>query len=195
MKNLQRRYRRWLRLYPKAYRYEHGDEILATLLDGASEGREASLTDLLHLIAHAVRVRMHLSRGRAERPGMPQPVRLVTWLLVGLGVIDLYGSVFTHGGPENPGPNWRGIGAGVAFLGLNLLLQARRRFLYPLVIAVLVAFVVGGLSRSGPSVGGFLVEGPYLFLIVFLLAGWHRYMAAIRAGRDKRLLSGPTSPV
>ncbi len=185
MKDLQRRYRRWLRLYPKAYRSAHGDEVLATLLDGASEGREPSTTDLIHLMAHAVRVRARLFFRSAHR-GMPQPVRLVTWLLVGFAVIDLYGSIFTHGGPKNPGPNFGGIATALVFLGLNLLLQARRRFLYVAVIGVLITFVVGGLSTSGPSVGGFLIEVPYLLFIVLLLAGWHRYVAAIRDGCDPK---------
>jgi hypothetical protein len=193
MKDHQRRYRRWLRFYPKAYRLEHGDEILATLLDGVSEHREPSVIDLLHLMAHAVRARLRFSGGRLQRPAMPQSVRLVTWLLVGFAAIDLYGSVYTHGGPKNPGPNLSGIGTGVAFLGLNLLIQARRRLLYLLAIGVMVAFVVGGLLTSGPSPAGFLVEVPYLFFILLLLAGWHRYMAAISGSEQKaeRTLQSP----
>ncbi|MBL7253444.1 hypothetical protein [Paractinoplanes lichenicola] len=36
---LERRYRRWLLAYPRAYRHERGPEILATLLDAADPGR------------------------------------------------------------------------------------------------------------------------------------------------------------
>lgn len=48
---LERRYRRLLALYPKAFRHEHGQEILSVLLAGAAEDqtrpRPAETFDLL----------------------------------------------------------------------------------------------------------------------------------------------------
>ncbi|MEO3802345.1 hypothetical protein [Nonomuraea sp. B1E8] len=41
MSALERRYRRLLRAYPRAYRAEHGDELLDVLLESAGPGRTA----------------------------------------------------------------------------------------------------------------------------------------------------------
>ncbi|GIH17055.1 hypothetical protein [Rugosimonospora africana] len=55
---LERRYRRLLRLYPKAYRRERGAEILATLLDAAESGHPRPLRrEVAALVVSAMRVR------------------------------------------------------------------------------------------------------------------------------------------
>jgi len=167
-------------MYPKTYRSLRGDEILATLLDSTSEQDRGATRDLLHIVAHAMRVRLRLTtEGPGRRCNLPQPVRLVTWLLVGMAVVVWYGAIFTHNGPKNPGLNLRGIVDGFVFVVLALLIQVRRRLLYILVIGTLVAFLAAGLLATGPSGAGFIIEVPYALLIVLLIAGWHRFMKAI----------------
>jgi len=64
---LERRYRRVLACYPKAFRRESGDEILAVLLATAAGGqRRAGLAESADLLRGAVR--MHLGLSRAPRP-------------------------------------------------------------------------------------------------------------------------------
>jgi hypothetical protein len=64
---LERRYRRVLACYPKAFRRESEDEILVVLLATAAEGqRRVGLAESADLIMGAVR--MHLGMSRAPRP-------------------------------------------------------------------------------------------------------------------------------
>ncbi len=62
---LERRYRRLLALFPRAFREEHEEEMLAVLLAGARSGRRRpGTTDSVNLIANALlmRVRLHAPR-------------------------------------------------------------------------------------------------------------------------------------
>jgi hypothetical protein len=62
--DLERRYRRLLACYPRAFRREHEQEILAVLMDGADEGRlRPGLGEAANLITYALRMRLGLSRG------------------------------------------------------------------------------------------------------------------------------------
>jgi hypothetical protein len=64
---LERRYRRVLACYPKAFRRESEEEILAVLLATADEGqRRVGLAEAADLIRGAVR--MHFGLSRAPRP-------------------------------------------------------------------------------------------------------------------------------
>jgi hypothetical protein len=64
---LERRYRRVLACYPKAFRRENGEEILAVLLATAHEGQQRpGLAESADLIRSALR--MHLGLSRAPRP-------------------------------------------------------------------------------------------------------------------------------
>jgi hypothetical protein len=64
---LERRYRRVLACYPKAFRRESGEEILAVLLATAHEGQQRpGLVESADLIRSALR--MHLGLSRAPRP-------------------------------------------------------------------------------------------------------------------------------
>ena len=64
---LERGYRRVLACYPKAFRRDSGEEILAVLLATAGEGqRRVRLTEAGDLIRGAVR--MHFGMSRAPRP-------------------------------------------------------------------------------------------------------------------------------
>jgi len=64
---LERGYRRVLACYPKAFRRESGEEILAVLLATARAGqRRVGLAESADLIRGAVR--MHFGMSRAPRP-------------------------------------------------------------------------------------------------------------------------------
>jgi hypothetical protein len=184
MKDPERRYQMWLRVYPRQYRTVRGEEILSTLLDATDRGRPAA-GDLLYIVVHAIRVRIsQMVRGPVRRP-LPQPIRLVTWFLVGSAVSSWVNAILDRGYPKHPGGGPGPIVAGFIFLGLNFLLQARRRFLFFSVTGVLVAFIASILAQSRPIYGGLILAGPYLLFVVLLLVGWKRYMTAVR--RDEPL--------
>src|ERR1017187_9931812 len=68
--DLERGYRGWRRWYPKAFRREHEDEILAVLLAGAKEGqRRPELMECLDLLRSALWLRLC--------PGVSRPDRAV----------------------------------------------------------------------------------------------------------------------
>jgi threonine/homoserine/homoserine lactone efflux protein len=63
---LEDRYRRILRLYPKAWRAEHEDDIVAVLLDAAGSDRDTiAPADVFDLVRNAIVLRF-----RAARPGL-----------------------------------------------------------------------------------------------------------------------------
>ena len=67
--DLERAYRRWLRLYPRAFRREHDEEILAVLLAGAKEGqRRPELLDCLDLLRGALWLHVRPRVPRSNRP-------------------------------------------------------------------------------------------------------------------------------
>jgi hypothetical protein len=176
----ERRYRRWLRLYPKAYRTDRGEEIVGTLLESNSDHHRLVVRDLAFLVMHAARVRLRLIVRRPAPAPMPQPARLVTWILVVLGVMNLFdGVALDRGGPKNPGPDVRGIVAGAVFLLLAVLLMGRRRSLYATVIGVLFVFVGSAVVDSDQLIGGLILASPLVVLLLLLLGGWHRFMVAL----------------
>jgi hypothetical protein len=62
--SLERRYGRLLACYPRAFRREHEQEILAVLMAGADEGQQRPRpAEALNLIKHALWMRLGLSRG------------------------------------------------------------------------------------------------------------------------------------
>jgi hypothetical protein len=61
---LERRYRQLLAYYPRAFRHEHEEEILAVLMDGADEGQQRPrVGEAANLIKHALWMRLGLTRG------------------------------------------------------------------------------------------------------------------------------------
>ena len=179
MKDPSRRYETLLRLYPRSYRSDRGDEILGTLHEASSRDRGVGTVDLLYIATHAFRVRVRfLVHGLLGHGRLPQPVRLVTWLLDGLGVIFVFGAVFAHHGPQNPGFHWQELLAGLAFIALSFLLLARRRSLYILVIGVLTIFACSIVVDSDLGLGAIL-SAPFVMFTLLLAIGWPRYKAAI----------------
>jgi hypothetical protein len=180
MKVDERRYRRWLRLYPKAYRTSRGEEILGTLVESYADGHRLALGDVAHLVAHAFRVRVSLIVRRPARAPLPQPARLVTWIFVGLAIMNLLdGAVLGQGGPKNPGPDVRAIVAGLVFLLLAVFLVARRRSLYAAVIGVLLVLVGSAVVETDQLIGALLLASPLIVLLLLLLGGWRRYTGAL----------------
>jgi hypothetical protein len=65
MNELQRRYTRLLRLYPRSYLQKRGDEMLATLLDASPGDRKRpTLADTADIAVHATQMRLGLSSDR-----------------------------------------------------------------------------------------------------------------------------------
>ena len=66
--SLERGYRRLLAAYPRAFRAEQGEEILAVLMSGAQQGqRRPRLAEAADLIRSAVRMRLWPQRSGPER--------------------------------------------------------------------------------------------------------------------------------
>ena len=89
---LERRYRQRLAWYPRAYRRDHEEEMLAVLLDGARPGQEfPRLAETANLLWGAVRMRLQLGQ---RYPGNPSNDALALFsliaplLLVGPGAGD-----------------------------------------------------------------------------------------------------------
>jgi hypothetical protein len=64
---LERRYRRLLALYPRRFRREHADEVLAVLLAGAGDRGRPRLAESADLLRNAALLRL--------RPGVPRSER------------------------------------------------------------------------------------------------------------------------
>lgn len=70
---LARRYRRWLRWYPQAFRDEYDAEMLGVLLECAREGQgRPTATECMDLMANGLRMRLRAGSSRpvVSRPGM-----------------------------------------------------------------------------------------------------------------------------
>jgi hypothetical protein len=179
MKDSNRRHTALLRLYPKSYRNDRGDEILGTLYEASSQHRRVDAMDLLYIAAHALRVRVRFLVNGLGGGRLPQPVRFVTWLLDGFAVVFVSGAVFAHHGPKNSGFHWQVLLAGLAFFALSLMLLARRRSLYILAIGALMIFACSIVVDSGPDFGAIL-SAPFVMFALLLAIGWPRYRAAIK---------------
>ena len=69
---LERRYRRLLACYPRAFRHEHEQEILAVLMAGAGDGQQRPRPgEAADLIKSAIWIRL--------RPGVPRSQPTVFW--------------------------------------------------------------------------------------------------------------------
>jgi hypothetical protein len=178
MKDSNRRPKALLRLYPKSYRNDRGNEILGTLYEASSQHRRVGALDLLYIAIHALRVRVRFLVNGLGGGRLPQPVRFVTWLLDGLAVVFVLGAVFAHHGPKNSGFHWQVLLAGLAFFALGLMVVARRRFLYILTIGVLMVFACSIVVDSGPGAGA-IVSAPFVVFALLLAIGWPRYRAGI----------------
>jgi len=66
--DLERRYRRWLRWYPKSFRHDHEEEILGVLMAGGRADQcRPELTECVALMASALGVRLRPRVPRSDR--------------------------------------------------------------------------------------------------------------------------------
>jgi hypothetical protein len=106
--DLERGYRRWLRWYPKTFRRDHEDEILAVLLACARQGqRRPEPMECIDLMRSALWMRLRLRVPRSDRSA-PTAVRLmyvgaVVELATALVVVATMGDVKSAVVARNPG--------------------------------------------------------------------------------------------
>lgn len=66
--DLERAYRRWVRLYPKSFRREHEEELVAVLLAGTVDGKSRpELVECLDLLSSALRMHLRPRVARSNR--------------------------------------------------------------------------------------------------------------------------------
>lgn len=95
---LERRYRRLLAFYPKAYRRDHADEILAVLMAGAADGQKRPrLAESINLLRNALVMRARQTTvpvaWEYAHTSLMLPVRIITgtWLVFLTAVLYGYG--------------------------------------------------------------------------------------------------------
>jgi hypothetical protein len=96
---LERRYRRLLAFYPKAFRREHEQEILSVLMAGAAEGqRRPRLAESADLLRNAIFMRLRQatklpSSWEYSHARVMLPVRVVSgiWFVVLTAILYGYG--------------------------------------------------------------------------------------------------------
>ncbi len=174
MSRSERRYRRWLRFYPKEYRHARGEEILTTLLEARSDRGRLSLADLLHITTHGTYVRAWSMARRWRAARLPRSVYVATLVIAILAALNLLAAAFPHNGPQNQSSHLDNIVVGFVFVGIDLLLWAWSRRLYPLAMGVLAVVV----ATSAVTVD--LSRDVYAVVpLVLLVVGRKRYMARI----------------
>jgi hypothetical protein len=118
--DLERGYRRWLRWYPKDFRREHEEEILAVLMAGAREGqRRPELTECLDLLRSALCLRLRPRVPRSDR-SVVNAVKLmyfgaVVELAAAITIVATIGDVRSNVVKRNPGltaGQWHAVVAG-----------------------------------------------------------------------------------
>ena len=82
--SLERGYRRLLAWYPKWFRLQNTEEILAVLMACAQEGQtRPSLETAADLLEGAARMRLR------PRPGQPRTVFAAVWLMIAAAAVEL----------------------------------------------------------------------------------------------------------
>ena len=174
MSSIERRYRRWLNLYPKEYRDARGEEILATLLEASSEHGRLSPADLLHLTWHGAWVRSCLIVRRLCTGRLPRSIYIATLLMAILAALNLMSAAFSHNGPKNQSSHLDNIIVGLVLVGLDLVVRTWSGRLYPAVIGALVVLVAASFVTID-----LLINACAVFPLALLVLGRKRYMEAI----------------
>jgi len=95
---LERRYRRFLACYPKAFRAEHEEEMLGVLMAGAGERQQRPRSsEIIDLVLHAARMRL---RPRSQ-PTVTWAVRLM-YVCAALRLLDVPILPTTRAGTSHP---------------------------------------------------------------------------------------------
>src|SRR5205823_5799728 len=106
--DLERRYRRLLAWYPRAFRREHEEEILAVLMAGAGEGqRQPELMECLDLMGSALWMRLRPNVPRSDR-SVFNAVKMmylgaVVELAAAITIVATIGDVRSNVVQRNPG--------------------------------------------------------------------------------------------
>ena len=117
---LERGYRRWLRVYPRSFRREHGAEMLTVLMAGAASGqRRPRIAERIDLVRGALAARL--------RPRVPRTSRAVfavvklmyigalLELATAITLLGTLGQVRSNVAASDPGLNaagWQAVVAG-----------------------------------------------------------------------------------
>ena len=117
---LERRYRRWLRWYPTAFRREHEEEILGVLMAGARAGQHGpGPMECLDLMSNGLRMRLHPTVPKSHRSARLAVQLMYAGAVVELGaaitVLATLGDVRSSLFARNPGyteAQWRAVVAG-----------------------------------------------------------------------------------
>jgi hypothetical protein len=118
--DLERRYRRWLKCYPIAFRREHEAELLGVLLAGAREGqRRPEPMECLDLVRNGLRMRLCPTSPRSD-PSAAKAVQLmyagaVVELVTAGVVLTTFADVRSSLVARNPGyteVQWHAVVAG-----------------------------------------------------------------------------------
>jgi hypothetical protein len=179
-KGLERRYRRLLACYPRSFRREYEQEILAVLMAGADEGQERPrLGEAADLITRATWMRL--------RPRVPRSQPTVLWAV---GLMYICAALKLLGVPILPAPSGgtpQPLHIGISWGVFALLAWANgRRYGWATVLfgawfglhtAALVAEIAQGSAFSAPvwamigAVVFWLVEASALVLILSKRSG------------------------
>ncbi|MFD1541340.1 hypothetical protein [Nonomuraea guangzhouensis] len=174
MNVLERRYRRLLWAYPRAYREQHGDELLNTLMEAAAPGaRRPAIREALPLLAGGFAAHARDARSRAP------------WWADGLHLGVLAVATTTYAMKVDVLPHLiRPIWTALAILLMVAI--TRGRLLLALPLATVAAFQAGGLlGRMGvPRFGPAYVEMSNVVPHVVIVAG----LAVLVIGRRGKAL-------
>jgi hypothetical protein len=178
------RHCRWLiALYPKPYRRQRGDEILATLIESANISSSwPTLLDTADLFGHAVRLRFRIDGGHPAgrilwtlAPGQLVMASLMSLLALLFGEISqLTGSYATHWQPGHLGPFY--TAGPIAFsgwiaAGLSLALRRPRLTRWCVIVSM-------GLTAALVPLGHLVGVGrPPMYFLVFLVLLGVPYLA------------------
>jgi hypothetical protein len=108
--DLERRYRRWLRWYPEAFRREYEDELLGVLVASAQAGqRRPDSMECLDLMANGLRLRLRPTVSRSE----PWTLTAVRLMIVGAAlelaaavtILATAGDLTKRAAERSPGPH------------------------------------------------------------------------------------------
>ena len=111
--HLERRYRRLLAFYPKAFRREHEQELVSVLMAGAAEGqRRPRLAESVDLLRNGVLVRVRHTKlpssweYRHARVMFPVRVGIGIWLVTLTAILYGYGSPRGASSIRRPAARW-----------------------------------------------------------------------------------------
>jgi hypothetical protein len=201
---LARRYRQRLALYPRAYRHEHEEEMLAVLLECAQPGQEfPRVVESLDLIWGALRMRLRLRqvyRGNIGSDALAAFSLLAPLLLAGPALATLMLQL-VHGPPAPGAMSSEVYAAAIAAArGVSLAMTGqlavaiavvlrRRRLALAVITVVLAVWVIDSRFgfRSLDTVGELLLTCYALEAIALIASPGPR--------RGLRLLSWKSGPV